>query len=94
MYALFLKKASFANSVGSLTYRVVYPLIFHDIEVEIPQEHRPVITRLYQLWLVLAATLILNMIACIFILVAGSRSNHISILIVRWTLIFGFDSLP
>lgn len=32
-------------------------------------------TRLYQLWLVLLGTLLLNMIACIFILVAGSRDG-------------------
>jgi len=60
---------------GKHNWPPFYPLIYHDIDVEIPQEHRPVITRLYQLWLVLAATLILNMIACIFILVAGSSDG-------------------
>jgi hypothetical protein len=50
----------------------VFPLIFHDISEEIPEASRPLITRLFQLWLVLALTLILNMVACITILISGS----------------------
>lgn len=50
---------------------LVYPLIFHSIKDEIPEASQPLITRLYQLWLVLVATLIINMVACIFILLAG-----------------------
>ncbi|KAJ7632678.1 scamp family-domain-containing protein [Roridomyces roridus] len=51
------------------------PLIFHSIADEIPEASQPLITRLYQLWLVLAATLIFNMVACIVILVSGSRDG-------------------
>jgi len=54
---------------------LVLPLIFHSIADEIPEASRPLITRLYQLWLVLVATLILNMVACIFILLAGSQDG-------------------
>lgn len=54
---------------------LVFPLIFHSIQDEIPEASRPLITRLYQLWLVLLGTLILNMIACIFILLAGSSDG-------------------
>lgn len=53
----------------------VYPLIFHSIQDEIPQPSQPLVNRLYQLWLVLAATLLLNMVACILILVAGSSNG-------------------
>jgi hypothetical protein len=53
----------------------VFPLIYHDIPSEIPEPFRPLITRLYQLWLVLFGTLIINMIACIFILLAGSNDG-------------------
>jgi SCAMP family len=49
----------------------VFPLIYHDISEEIPEASRPLITRLYLLWLVLAGTLIANMVACIFILTSG-----------------------
>lgn len=73
----------------------VYPLIYHDIDVEIPQEHRALITRVYQLWLVLAATLILNMIACIFIYASGSRSVFLRNWILNHVLedqIFWFSS--
>lgn len=50
----------------------VYPLIFHSIPDEIPQDSQPLITRLYQLWLVLLLTLIINMVACILFVLAGA----------------------
>ena len=53
----------------------VFPLIFHSIQDEIPEPHRQLITRLYQLWLVLLGTLIINMVACICILISGSASG-------------------
>lgn len=51
---------------------LVFPLIYHAIDEEIPEVHRPIIKRLFQLWFVLLGTLIINMVACIFILVSGS----------------------
>jgi hypothetical protein len=60
----------------ALTYPFsVFPLIYHSIKDEIPEASRPLITRLYQLWLVLFLTLIVNMIACIFILLGGSSDG-------------------
>jgi len=53
----------------------VLPLIYHSISEEIPEASRPLITRLYQLWLVLLGTLLINMVACIFILLAGSSDG-------------------
>ena len=58
-------------SCPKLNLPSVFPLIFHSIKDEIPDASRPLITRLYQLWLLLFATLIINMVACIFILLAG-----------------------
>ena len=55
--------------------RAVFPLIFHSIPEEIPQASQPLITRLYQLWLVLAGTLVVNMVACICILASGSSNG-------------------
>lgn len=48
-----------------------YPLIFHDIEAEIPAESKPVVLTLYRLWLLLIATLIANLVAGILMLVSG-----------------------
>lgn len=48
------------------------PLIFHDIEQEIPQESRTIVNTLYRLWLLLLLTLTLNLVACILLLVSGS----------------------
>lgn len=68
--------SSSLNSVlAAYPVLVVFPLIFHSIPEEIPDASQPLITRLYQLWLVLLGTLILNMIACIFILIAGSSDG-------------------
>ena len=54
---------------------LVFPLIYHDISEEIPEASRLLITRLYLLWLILAGTLILNMIACIFVLTSGGSDG-------------------
>ncbi|KAL4251702.1 Scamp-domain-containing protein [Abortiporus biennis] len=52
-----------------------FPLIFHSIKDEIPELSRHLITRLYQLWLVLALTMVINMVACIFVLTSGSSNG-------------------
>ena len=59
----------------ALPHPTVYPLIFHSIKDEIPEASQQLITRLYQLWLVLFGTLIINFVACIFVLVAGSSDG-------------------
>jgi hypothetical protein len=46
----------------------VYPLIFHSIQDEVPEASRGLITRLYQLWLALGVTLVINFIACVSVL--------------------------
>jgi hypothetical protein len=66
------ERAEIIKHHGKNNWPFFFPLIYHDISEEIPEASRPLITRLYQLWLVLFGTLILNMIACIFILIAGS----------------------
>jgi len=60
---------------GKSNWPPFFPLIYHNIGVEIPEPSRPLMTRLYQLWLVLQGTLIINMIACLFILLAGSSDG-------------------
>ncbi|GBE81948.1 hypothetical protein SCP_0403240 [Sparassis crispa] len=60
---------------GRSNWPPFYPLIFHSIKDEIPEASRLVITRLYQLWLLLLGTLLINMIACIFILTGGSSGG-------------------
>lgn len=56
-------------------FSIVFPLVYHDISEEIPEASRPLITRLYLLWLVLAGTLIVNMVACIFVLTSGGSDG-------------------
>ncbi|KAF7304814.1 Secretory carrier membrane protein 2 [Mycena kentingensis (nom. inval.)] len=68
-------KAEHIRKNGRNNWPFFFPLIFHSIQDEIPEASQGLITRLYQLWLVLFATLILNMVACVFILVSGSRDG-------------------
>ncbi|KAH8116921.1 scamp family-domain-containing protein [Phellopilus nigrolimitatus] len=51
------------------------PVIFHDIRVEIPVDSQPLVQHLYLLWEILLGTLIMNMIACIFVLTSGSSDG-------------------
>ena len=60
---------------ATLTSLPVYPLVFHSIPDEIPQASQPLITRLYQLWLFLLVTLLVNMVACIVILASGASGG-------------------
>ncbi|KAJ1309763.1 hypothetical protein OPQ81_006529 [Rhizoctonia solani] len=60
---------------GKNNFPPFFPLIFHSINDEIPEHSRALITRIFQLWLVLCATLIINMIACIFILTSGGSDG-------------------
>ncbi|KAF8798070.1 scamp-domain-containing protein [Phlegmacium glaucopus] len=68
-------KAEHIRRHGRNNFPPFFPLIFHSIRDEIPEAHQQLITRLYQLWLVLLGTLLINMIACICILISGSASG-------------------
>ncbi|TFK42531.1 scamp family-domain-containing protein [Crucibulum laeve] len=68
-------KAENLRKNGRKNWPPFFHLIFHSIQDEIPEASRPLITRLYQLWLVLVATLIINMVACICILISGSQEG-------------------
>lgn len=69
------QKADYIRQHGRNNWPPFYPLIFHSIQEEIPEASRPLITRLYQLWLVLLLALIINMVANIFILTAGGGGS-------------------
>jgi len=60
---------------GRSNWPPFYPLIFHSIPDEIPEASRGMVNRLYQLWLVLLPTLVVNCIACLFLLTAGTRDG-------------------
>ncbi|TFY72661.1 hypothetical protein EVG20_g331 [Dentipellis fragilis] len=68
-------KAENIRKHGRNNWPPFFPLIFHSIADEIPEASRPLVTRLYQLWLVLFGTLIINMVACIFILTSGANDG-------------------
>jgi hypothetical protein len=66
---------AFERIIHAHLFSIVLPLVYHDISEEIPEASRPLITRLYLLWLVLVGTLIVNMIACIFVLTSGGSDG-------------------
>lgn len=65
------ERAEHIRKHGRNNFPPFFPLIFHSIPDEIPEPSRPLITRLFQLWLVLAVTLIVNLVACIVLVVSG-----------------------
>ncbi|KAG8925115.1 hypothetical protein FRC03_009082 [Tulasnella sp. 419] len=65
-------KAEHIKKHGRNNWPPFFPLIYHSIPDEIPEAHRTTVTRLYQLWLVLLITLIVNMVACLLVLLAGA----------------------
>ncbi|PAV23907.1 scamp-domain-containing [Pyrrhoderma noxium] len=69
------EQLSNARKNGRNNWPPFFPLIYHEIEVEIPNDSRPLIWHIYYLWLILCGTLIINMIACIFILISGSSDG-------------------
>ncbi|KIJ44033.1 hypothetical protein M422DRAFT_228651 [Sphaerobolus stellatus SS14] len=69
------RKAEQLRTRGASNFPPFFPLIYHSIPTEIPEPARPLMTRIFQLWLVLLGTLIINLIACIFILLAGSQDG-------------------
>ncbi|KAJ3564056.1 hypothetical protein NP233_g8549 [Leucocoprinus birnbaumii] len=69
------QKADHIRKHGRNNWPFFYPLIFHSIQDEIPEASRPLITRLYQLWLVLLGTLILNMVACLIIFISDTKEG-------------------
>lgn len=48
------------------------PLLYHDIEAEIPQESRQIVSSLYKLWLAFVVTTVLNFVACLLLLIGGA----------------------
>ncbi|KAF9535295.1 scamp family-domain-containing protein [Crepidotus variabilis] len=68
-------KAEHIRRHGRNNFPPFFPLIFHSIKDEIPEAHRKTITRIFQLWLVLLGTLVINFVACLFVLIGGSAAG-------------------
>ncbi|KAJ3037941.1 hypothetical protein HDV00_001220 [Rhizophlyctis rosea] len=47
-----------------------YPLVYHNIDDEVPEQYRPTAHKIFKLWLATAALLLWNMIACLTLLVS------------------------
>ncbi|CDZ97160.1 Secretory carrier membrane protein [Phaffia rhodozyma] len=52
-----------------------YPIMHHDIHAVIPEQSRALMTRLYHLWLALVVTLIVNIVACVLLLISGASDG-------------------
>ncbi|KAG9010954.1 hypothetical protein FRB94_009434 [Tulasnella sp. JGI-2019a] len=68
-------RAEHVRTHGRNNWPFFYPLIFHSIADEIPEAHRATVTRLYQIWLALGVTLIVNFVACLLVLISGSSDG-------------------
>ncbi|KAN0059829.1 hypothetical protein ACQY0O_008403 [Thecaphora frezii] len=68
-------RAAHIQKHGRNNWPPFYPLIYHDIEAEIPADTQPIMMNMYRLWLLLVLTLIINMVACVLLLVSGSNDG-------------------
>lgn len=68
-------RAQHIQKHGRNNWPFFYPLIYHDIEAEIPPDSQVLMQNLYRLWLLLVLSLIINMVACIFLLIQGATDG-------------------
>ncbi|ORY72605.1 scamp family-domain-containing protein [Leucosporidium creatinivorum] len=52
-----------------------WPLIFHDIDQEIPEQHKSTVLTLYRLWMFLIIVLLVNFVADVLLLVSGASNG-------------------
>lgn len=52
-----------------------YPLIYHDIDEEIPAEARKTVWTLYRIWQFLLLVLIVNLVGAILLLISGAADG-------------------
>lgn len=52
-----------------------YPLIYHSIQDEIPDEHKVMVTNYYRIWLSLLALLLWNFISCLILLISHASGG-------------------
>ncbi|GAA5968155.1 hypothetical protein JCM11641_003751 [Rhodosporidiobolus odoratus] len=52
-----------------------FPLLFHDIEQEIPEPHRATVLTLYRVWMFLVLVLIVNLVGGVLLMISGSGNG-------------------
>ncbi|KZT58959.1 scamp-domain-containing protein [Calocera cornea HHB12733] len=62
-------------TAGKANWPFFFPFLRHDIKGDIPELSQQLMQRLYLLWLILLGTLIINFVACIFILLSGTADG-------------------
>ena len=51
------------------------PLIFHDIEMEIPEGSKSTVLTMYRIWMHLVIVLLLNMVTGVLLLISGANNG-------------------
>lgn len=52
-----------------------FPLIFHDIDMEIPEESKSTVLTMYRIWMFLVIVLLVNMVGGVFLLISGANNG-------------------
>ncbi|BGO89567.1 hypothetical protein NBRC10512v2_001523 [Rhodotorula toruloides] len=52
-----------------------FPLLFHSIEDEIPEQHQATVLTLYRIWMFLILVLIVNLVGAILLLISGASNG-------------------
>lgn len=74
LYLLRSRIYAFLLSSPSALTLIVFPMIRHEIR-DLPLSHQSTMKQLYIQWLGLLVTLIINLVACILLLIAGSSDG-------------------
>ncbi|KAK0533327.1 hypothetical protein OC842_002998 [Tilletia horrida] len=65
-------RAAHIQRHGRNNWPPFYPMLYHDIDAEIPPDSRQVVATVYKLWLLLVLALIVNLVATVFLLVQAA----------------------
>lgn len=52
-----------------------FPLLFHDIDMEIPDDHKATVLTLYRIWMLLVIVLVVNLVSAILLLISGANNG-------------------
>ncbi|KAE8234570.1 hypothetical protein CF326_g385 [Tilletia indica] len=65
-------RAAHIQRHGRNNFPPFYPMLYHDIDAEIPPDSRPLVATVFKLWLLLVLSLIVNLVATVFLLVQSA----------------------
>ena len=86
------QRADHMRRFGRNNWPPFYPIVYHDIDAEIPPDSQPIMRNVYRLWLTLVGTLILNVVACVFVSLSDLISSLVYLVVITAGSFLGVSS--